>query len=125
MLKRACRDKSGVTALEFALTAPVFFALVAAIVEIGIVLWMQLALQQGAEAAARCASVNQTLCGTAAQIQDYAAAQSYGLNPPASTFSVSTPACGKEVSASYTYSFAFGYFGLPGLTLSARSCFPS
>lgn len=125
MLKRACRDKSGVTAVEFALTAPVFFALIAGIVEIGIVLWTQVSLQHGAEAAARCASVNQTLCGTTANIQSYAAAQSYGLNPPASTFSVSTPSCGKQVSASYTYSFAFGYIGVPDVTLSASSCFPS
>lgn len=125
MPRRVCRDKSGTTAIEFAMTAPVFFALIAGIVEIGIVLWAQLSLQHGAEAAARCASVNQTLCGTEVQIKDYAAAQSYGLNPPASTFSVSTPACGKQVLASYTYSFAFGYFGLPGVTLSARSCFPN
>lgn len=125
MLKRICRDKSGTTALEFAMTAPVFFALIAGIVEVGIVLWAQLALQQGAEAAARCASVNQTLCGSTANIQSYAAAQSYGLNPPASTFSVSTPACGKQVSASYTYNFVFGYFGVPNVTLSAKSCFPN
>ena len=125
MLRRAFRDKSGTTAIEFAMTAPVFFALIAGIVEVGIVLWTQLSLQQGAEAAARCASINQTLCGTTADIQSYAVAQSYGLNPPASTFTVSTPACGKKVSASYTYNFVFGYFGFPNVTLSANSCFPS
>lgn len=124
MLKRICRNESGTTAVEFALTAPIFFALIAGIVEVGIVLWTQLALQQGAEAAARCASVNKTLCGTTSQIQSYAVAQSYGLSPPASTFTVSTPSCGNQVAASYTYNVLFGYLGIKSLDLSARSCFP-
>lgn len=118
------RDKSGASALEFALTAPFFFALIGGIIEIGIVVWMQVALQQGAEAAARCASVNKTLCSSTSQIQSYAAGQSYGLNPPASTFSVTAPSCGNQVAANYTYNFAFGYFGVPKVTLSAQSCFP-
>ncbi|MBI3677964.1 MAG: pilus assembly protein [Proteobacteria bacterium] len=121
---RDLRDSSGATAVEFALTAPAFFALVAGIIEVGIVLWSQLSLQQGVEAAARCASVNKTLCGTTSEIQSYAAAQSYGLTPATSTFTVSTPSCGNQVSASYTYTFLFGYFDLPNITLTARSCFP-
>lgn len=124
MPKRIRRDQTGTTAVEFALTAPIFFALIAGIIEIGIVLWTQLALQHGAEAAARCASVNATLCGTAAQTQSYAVSQSYGLNPPVSTFTVSTPACGSQVTASYTYDFVFGLLGFPTIDLSASSCFP-
>ncbi len=118
------RARSGTTAVEFALTAPLFFGLVAGVIELGIVLWMQVTLQQGAEAAARCASVNKTLCGSTSQIQSYAAAQSYGLSPPSSTFSVSAPSCGNQVSASYVYNFAFGYIGVPKVTLTAQSCFP-
>ena len=49
-------DVRGATALEFALCAPAFFMLVMGIVELGLLVWMQLALQQGVEAAARCAS---------------------------------------------------------------------
>jgi hypothetical protein len=54
-------------------------------------------------------------------IQTYAAQQSFGLNPPASDFTVSTPACGNQVSASYPFPFT-AYIG--NLTLSAQACFP-
>lgn len=118
------RQTEGATALEFALVAPAFFALVAGIIELSLVLWIQLALQHGVEAAARCASINQSLCAATSQIQSYAASQSYGLSPPTSTFTVTTPTCGSQVQASYPYNFIFGFFGTSALTLTATACFP-
>ena len=124
-LCRIIRDERGASAVEFAVTAPVFFALLFGIIESGLVLWTQLGLQHGAEMAARCASVNTTICGTVSAIQNFAAQQAFGVNPPASTFAVTTPACGNQVNASYSYQFVTGYFGAPSLTLSAQSCFPN
>jgi hypothetical protein len=49
--------------------------------------------------------VNSNACGNTANIQNYAATQAYGLNPPPSIFSVSTPACGSQVTANYTFAF--------------------
>src|SRR5690349_4011797 len=94
---RFFRDRRGGTAVEFALTAPVFFMMVIGGMQVGLLCWAQLALQQGSEAAARCASVNKTVCGSTAQIKSYASAQSYGLSPGASAFTVTTVACGKRV----------------------------
>jgi hypothetical protein len=74
--------------------------------------------------AARCASVNSSVCGSASAVQSYAAQQSFGLNPPASAFTLPTPSCGNQVSASYTLQFLTTYFGLPAVTLTAQSCFP-
>lgn len=125
MRRRSFRfDIRGATALEFALCAPAFFMLVMGIVELGLLVWMQLALQQGVEAAARCASVNKNACANAAQIQAYAAAQSYGLTPPSSSFTVTTPTCGNMVQASYTPAF-LPSFPIPTQTLTAQACFPS
>jgi Flp pilus assembly protein TadG len=125
MSKRLLRgDISGATALEFALCAPAFFALVMGIVELGLMVWMQLALQQGVEAAARCASINKNACANTGQIQAYASAQSYGLSPPSSTFTVSAASCGNQVQASYTPSYLPG-FPIPAQTLTAQACFPS
>jgi Flp pilus assembly protein TadG len=119
------RDEGGVSAVEFALTAPIFFALLFGIIEGGLVLWTQLGLQHGAEMAARCATVNAaTTCGTVSAIQAFAAQQALGLDPPSSTFAVTTPACGNQVTASHSYQFLTGYFGAPSVTLSAQSCFP-
>jgi Flp pilus assembly protein TadG len=119
-----CKDRSGTAAVEFGLTAPGFFMLVAGIIVFGLVLWIQMGVQHGVERAARCASANSSLCGSVTAIQNYAAQQALGLNLPASTFSVSTPTCGNQVSATYTFNFITKYFGNSGLALSAQSCFP-
>ncbi len=119
-----CQNDSGASAVEFAIVAPAFLLLLFAAIEGGLLLWTQLGLQHGVEVAARCASVNTSLCGTAAAIQNVAAQQAFGLNVPPSTFTVSTPACGSQVSASYTYAFASDAFGVPNLTLTTQSCFP-
>jgi Flp pilus assembly protein TadG len=118
------RDTQGATAVEFGLTAPVFFLMLIAAIEVGLLFWTQLGLQHGAEMAARCASVNSTICSSVSAIQNYAANQSLGLQPPSSTFSVESPPCGNQVTASYQFVAIASYFGIPALTLSAKSCFP-
>jgi len=122
--KRFRFDIRGATALEFALCAPAFFTLVMGMVELGLLVWMQVALQQGVEAAARCASINHTTCSNAGQIQSYASTQSFGLTPPVSTFTVTTPACGNQVAASYTPDY-LPTFPIPTRTLTAQACFPA
>ena len=118
------RDESGTTALEFALTAPAFFLFIFGIIQIGLMLWMQIGMQHGAEMAARCASINSTLCPSPNAITSYAAQQSFGLTLPSSTFTYSTPACGNQVNANYTFQFPV-IIGLSPLTLTAQACFPS
>jgi Flp pilus assembly protein TadG len=122
--QRFFRDKKGAAAIEFAFTAPVFFAFVGGLIQVGLLLYTQIALQHGVESAARCASVNTTTCGSTSQIQSYAAAQSYGISVPASAFTVSAASCGTQVQASSSFGFIFSYFGTPSLTLTASSCFP-
>jgi Flp pilus assembly protein TadG len=117
-------NRNGGVALEFGLTAPAFFALVIGTIEVGLLCWAQLALQQGVEAAARCASVNKTLCGTTAQIQSYASTQSVGLSPPSSAFTVTAAGCGNQVQASFNPQFATSFIMMP-VTLTASACFPS
>ena len=114
----------GAAAIEFAFTAPVFFMLVGGLIEVGLLLFTQVALQHGAEAAARCGSIDTNNCKTTSQIQSFAAAQTFGLSVPASTFTVTTPACGTKVAASTAFPVVFNYFGAPSLTLTASSCFP-
>ena len=123
-VRRLCSDMRGVTAVEFALIAPVLFALLLALCEFGLLAWTQLGLQHGTEMAARCATFNSSACGDTTAIQNYAAKNAFGLTIPASTFSVTTPACGNQVSATHSFQFFTGYFGVSGVTLNAQSCFP-
>jgi len=118
------RDSRGVSAVEFGLTAPAFFAALLGAFEIGLLLWTQITLQHASEMAARCASVNTAVCGSVAATQDYAARQALGMTLPASTFSVASLACGNQVTASYDFNAIAASFGLPRITLNARSCFP-
>ncbi|WP_349643337.1 TadE/TadG family type IV pilus assembly protein [Bradyrhizobium japonicum] len=118
------RDTRGASALEFALTAPAFFLFIFGIIECGLLFWTQLGLQHGSEMAARCATVNSTLCPSSSAITNYAAQQAFGLTLPADTFTYSTPTCGNQVTASYSFEFP-QILNLSPLTLTARACFPS
>ena len=125
LLTKLSNDTGAASAVEFALTLPVFALMTFAIIEGGLLMWTQFALQHGVEMAARCASINTSVCGGASDIQRYASQQTYGLNPTSSVFAVSTPACGNQVSTSYQYQFLTSYFGVPTVTLTAQSCFPA
>jgi hypothetical protein len=50
--------------------------------------------------------------------------QALGLSLPPSTFTYSTPACGNQVSGSYTFEFPT-ILNLNPLTVTAQSCFPA
>jgi Flp pilus assembly protein TadG len=121
---RILRDTGGASAVEFALTVPVFIALLFGIVEAGMAVWTQFGLQYGVEAAARCAVVNPTTCGSASDIAAYAANNALGLSIPTSSYTVTNASCGNQVQASFAYSFFTPFFGLPHVTLTAQSCFP-
>jgi hypothetical protein len=107
-------------------------------------LWVQAGLQHGVETAARCASLsdlailqsglnpatsptpcysaNGTATANAATVKSYAAANSWGLNPPATAFSVGTCTGGNLVTASYIF-VGIQFFFQP--TLTASSCYPT
>lgn len=116
-------DASGVAAVEIALAAPLLLAFILGIMEIGRALWIQNALSYSVAEAARCASVTPAVCGTTAQTQSYAADRSgSGIN--SSRFTVSSPACGKQVSATYPMALTIPFMNL-SVNLTAQSCYPS
>jgi Flp pilus assembly protein TadG len=105
-----------------AFAAPALFLFVFGIAEAGHALWLQNMLSYAVAEAARCATVNQTTCGTAAQIQSYAASQSSNIFD-SSVFSVTTPSCGNRISASYTMTLNIVNLSLP-VSLTADACYP-
>jgi len=119
------KDRRGTSAVEFALTLPVFILMVLGLWQITYGMWAQFALQHGAEMAARCMAVDPTVCGNIniTGTQNYAASQSYGLNPSPTIFVVSQPTCGNQVSADYALSPVVANIGIPALTLHAQACY--
>jgi Flp pilus assembly protein TadG len=121
---RALIDERGTTSVEFALSAPLFALMVTGVMGAGLLFWAQTGLQHAVEMAARCASVNKTICGQTNDIKNYAVAQTAGLNPPSSVFSVSTSACGTLVSATYPLVTVPTLWGVSAFSLTAQSCYP-
>jgi Flp pilus assembly protein TadG len=131
--RRLLRDTEGASLVEFAVTMPLFFLLFFGLVQVGLMIWSQLGLQHGVEMAARCASLGDnaqsqnlgiaTTCSSAtpSTVQNYAAANSFGLAPPASVFSVDVCPGGNLVTATYPFT-AITY--LYSITLTASSCYP-
>ena len=124
-LREPCEGARGSAAVELALVAPALLMFVFGIAETGRALWLQNALDYSVAEAARCASVNPTSCGSAGDIENYAAARS-GCGLDASVFSVTTPSpsCGNQVSANYPMALTIPFLTLR-VTLTAQACYPS
>jgi Flp pilus assembly protein TadG len=137
-LARACR---GTAALEFALLALPFFALIFGTIEYARLLWSSQALQETATAAARCMAIGQSSCSssgafsatkTKTYIQQTAA--QWGLTIPTGNITLSSSAtCGGVTGysqATLSYSFksvvpALVLLPAGGKSLSASACFPN
>lgn len=111
----------GVSAVEFALVAPLLLAFTIGGLSTGLVVYSAAGLHDAVEQAARCYSVNAAQCGTAAQAQTYAKNAYYGLNTP--TFAASIQACGHQVAATVSVQLTAIITDI-GVPLSAQACFP-
>jgi Flp pilus assembly protein TadG len=127
------RDESGASdAVEFALVGPLLVVFLLGIYEFGQAVWTQGILDFAVEQAARCATVNSTICGTANAIATYAAGLTSPLNLSSGVFTATTPACGNQVTASYVFNFvSIGTLPIlnaapfpTSVTLTSSSCFP-
>src|SRR5579871_2354854 len=115
-------DTRGTAALEFAIIAPVFLAMAIGGIYMCMMAFAMGSMQEAVQAAARCYSVQATVCTNASTTQSYASTHYYGpaFTP---TFVASTPSCGHKVTGTITYSFPF-YYNTLSVPLSASACFP-
>jgi Flp pilus assembly pilin Flp len=116
------RDEQGTTAVEFAIVAPVFIALLVGTLSVCVGLFLIGSLHYAVEEGARCASIKTTICSDAVTTVAYAQSHYFGPNLTP-TFTYAAAACGNSVSASISYSMNVGFrtFVVP---ISATACFP-
>jgi Flp pilus assembly protein TadG len=126
---------AGSVAIEYGLILPAMLLFTFGIMDAGRLIWTNMTLSSVTEAAARCGAVNTTTCATAS-IPAYAAtlAKNLGIyNAAASNFVATTPTCGVQVKATYTFQFlvpwfpqfsASAPFGSTTKTLNATACYP-
>src|SRR5262249_57738689 len=93
------------------------------IMEFGRLMWTKNALNFAVEDAARCAAINSTLCGTQSLMQSYATNRS-GYAFPTADFTLSTPSCGTQVSATYPFTLLVPMVTY-SVSLTSSYCYPS
>ena len=120
---------SGAAAIEYALILPVLLLCIFGLMDTGRLIWCYATLSRAVDAAARCAAINTTACGTTAQIQNVAASEAWGMTITASAFTVAAATCGTRVTGTYSFDFVmpgFNYVVPTGtITLTAASCYPA
>lgn len=123
--------RGGGAALEYAIILPALLMFVLGLLDCGRLLWTYTTLSHAVEAAARCAIVNTTSCGSATTIASYAASQAFGLGLASSAFTVTTPTCGTQVNGALTFTFMIPWFygtapfgSSNSMALSAMACYP-
>jgi Flp pilus assembly protein TadG len=122
LVRRIMRERAGTAAVEFSLIMPALLLLLLGIMEFGRAMWVQNALHYSVQQAARCASIDANTCGSSSQTTAFAAQQA-GAGFTTAVFTVATPSCGNQVSASYPIQLHIPFLDY-ALTLTAQSCYP-
>jgi Flp pilus assembly pilin Flp len=123
-LGRFLRDRHGGAAVEMALVFPLLCLMILGGIETGWMLWSTSTLNFAVEEAARCAAVDATNCGSTTNIQGVAVGKAMGLGMSASDFTVTSPACGKRVAATYVFHFLMPFSTDFNVSIPAASCYP-
>jgi len=121
---RFLRDHHGGAAVEMALVFPLLCLMILGAIDAGWMLWSASTLDFAVEEAARCGAVDATNCGTTANVQGVAVGKAMGLGMSASDFTVTTPACGKKVAATYVFHFLMPFSTDFNISIPATSCYP-
>jgi Flp pilus assembly protein TadG len=124
--KWACPSlQQGTAAIEYALVLPLLLVLIFGIIDTGRVIWTKTTLARAVEAAARCGAINTNKCLTDAQIKTNAVAEAWGLSINASAFTITRPACGVRVQATYAFTFTIPLGSSLGtIALNQTACYP-
>jgi Flp pilus assembly protein TadG len=120
--KSLCFDRQGTTAVEFAIVAPVFIALLVGTLALCIALFLIGSLHFAVEDGARCASVKTTICSDGPTTIAYTQSRYFGPNV-SPTFVYAAAPCGNSVTATISYSMNVGFRTLL-IPISATACFP-
>lgn len=131
-MDRTLPGRGGATLPEYAIVMPIALVLLLAVIDAGRPMLSDTALARAVGIAARRAAVDSTTCGSVASTEAYATTQAPGLDPPFLTITVTSPACGRQVSGSFAVHFVtpwqivaspFGAADSP--TLASTACYPA
>jgi Flp pilus assembly protein TadG len=114
------RDCRGVVAVQFLFMLLPLLLLLFGIFDVGFAMLTANRINFAVEAAAKCGAVGAAMCASPAQTAAYGASIAGLPGLDASSFLVTTAACGMNVTATYPYAGMV----VPVITLSAAACYP-
>ena len=121
-LFRLGRDQRGVAAVEFAMIAPIFFALLVGIMDIGRYMWTLNTMQYAIDEAVRAGVVRQL---PADEVEDLVKGSLTGLNTDGFTVEAVSGASTLSITAETTYAFLFPISSfMDNTTISLRTEMP-
>jgi Flp pilus assembly protein TadG len=125
--RRFLADQSGSTAVEFVLILPALLALLIGTINLSVMIFSYTALHYAAEAAARCATAQTSVCTNKAATESFAGTAYKGPGAAAFTYSQTTdtnglPLC-NQVVGTLSYDFTIGIASMT-VPLSATACYP-
>jgi Flp pilus assembly protein TadG len=128
---QAASQRDGTVAIEFGLILPLLLLFTFGIIDFGRFFWVDATLTRATQAASRCGALVPTTPAICPNVAAYAVTQAWGINDiTESAFTVTTVACGVQVSATYDFQFVipwfpqFGGSSLGTQTLTAIACYP-
>lgn len=133
-MRRLLADRRGVTAVEFALVAPVFLMFMFLIIDGARMTWTYQTLQEVATNSARCAALKLTACTDSAAVKTYAVsrAAASGVRLGAGDVTLTAGTSCQSVAGMTKVAISTAYQGattklLPTAmtTLATDSCFPT
>lgn len=121
------RDRRGVAVIEFAIIAPVLFAVLLGIVEMGRMFYVRNSLEYATEQAARYYMLNPTT--DSGSVTTYLQGQmAGGMGTDVTANYVDTTSCNGNatvtcttITASYTFTFAAAFLGFSSLVMHAKA----
>jgi Flp pilus assembly protein TadG len=122
--RQLAASTTGSAVVEFAMIAPIMIMMVIGGIYMSMLGYTANSLHFAVEAAARCASVNTTVCTNATTTQAFASSRFVNLGGDPVTFTYTTPTCGKQVEAAMVFVLNTGIsqYRVP---LNATACFPT
>lgn len=126
-LKGLRHDRLGGAAVEFAILAPVLFAVLLGIIEMGRMFYVREALEYATEQAARYYMLNPTT--DSGSVTTYLQGQmAGGMGSGVTVAYTDTTSCNGNssvtctmITASYTFTFAAAFLGLSSLAMNAKA----
>lgn len=114
----------GATAVEFAIVAPLYLAMMVGVFELSRAMWIKASMQYAVEETSRYALVNTSASATTLQTYAESKLSDAGVGTTGMTFTITADGTVADIQVSYSFVTLTSLLPFPSLTLTAKSRVP-